>query len=184
MKLYIANTTRQNVDFYYRVPEIPGAPRMQKISIGGQILVSGDLNTPQIEAILSQHAPYGIVSADELDRVKGYVGLCFSIDKPVPAHKIERAMNENISILVRRGQQTRRESAVATSALIETELSEKSRPEILKNFEASIVEENPEVRGTEAGPAIAEGVRVNRLADPDGHIPETHHRAGKRRKAA
>ena len=184
MDLYIANTTKQNVAFYYRVPESV-ALREQTIRVGSQERISGNLSTPDIDAIIAQHAPYGMVSADELDRVKGFVGLCYSVGKPIPAAKIERAMNENISVLIRRGKETREMGAIASSVAIENTLAEQSRPEILKEFDASIVEENPDARGDAGGPAISEGVRVNRLADPDGHVPPQSGRsAGKRRRAA
>ena len=183
MDLYIANTTKQHADFYYRLPEVPGAPRCQRIPIGGQVKISGSLSTPDIDAIIAQHAPYGMVPADALDTIRGYVGLCYSVGKPVPAHKIERAMNDNITVLVQRGAETRKAGAVASSMVIEDALTEQARPEILRNYETTIVEENPDARGGEGGPAISEGIRVNRAADPDGNIPAPS-RHGKRRKAA
>lgn len=111
MKLYISNCTQQVQDFVYRLPETSGT-RTQRIDIGGQIIVSGDLNPTQIDSILDQHAKYGLVSVDEVDRTRPFIGLCFSVDKPVIMDKVRRAMEHNTTVLNDRGRQLREEAAI------------------------------------------------------------------------
>jgi hypothetical protein len=180
MRLYISNTTKQNVDFFYRVLENPVA-RRQQIPIGGQIVISGDLSTPDVEYIIGQHRPYGMVSADELDRTKEFVGLCYSVDKPVTMIKIERTMRHNDAVLIKRGEEIRKEAAIASSNGLENSLVEQDRQESLRSFETTIVEENSEKRDTSDVKAISEGIRVRRSEEPQ---PRPVNSGKARRRAA
>jgi hypothetical protein len=162
MRLYVANATKQNVDFLYRVPERQSWLQ-QRIPIGGQVQVTGELSRDVIDYIIQQHVKYGIVSADEVDRTREFTGLCYSVDKPVQMAKIEKLIRHNTDELVKLGKQIRQESAVASSVSLEGEIDQSGRNEVLRNFEASIVEENHDDR--DEGPAIAEGIRVNRSGE-------------------
>ena len=153
MKLYIANGTRHNIDFLYRLPEAP-QPRMTKIPVGNQVMLSGDLNTQQIDAIVNQHAMYGLVAAEDIDHTKPFVGMCYSIDKPVKAVKLLAMDEHNQSLLADESKRNREELAIATHQTMEQNV-----PGFM-SVETSIVEE------TKSGgaPSIAEGVRVSRRA--------------------
>lgn len=161
MKMYIANATKQVADFIYRVPETQSL-RTQSIPIGGQVQLSGELDRTAIDYIIEQHTRYGLVPADEIDRTREFSGLCYSIDAPVKVPKITSLIHHNVEQLIARGRQTREESAVASNNFLENEINESGRPEVLRNFEASVVEENHDER--DERPAVAEGVRVSRSA--------------------
>jgi hypothetical protein len=118
MNLYVANCTQQVQDFNYRMLEST-ALRVQKIEIGGQIRVAGNLTTPEIDYIVEQHARYGLVAVDEIDRSKPFIGLCYSIDKIIPVGKIERALEHNTGVLTERGRQLRADAAVASAKIME-----------------------------------------------------------------
>jgi hypothetical protein len=153
--MYIANCTQQVQDFIYRLPETPG-PRSQRIDIGSQVQISGDLSTPDIDAIVRQHATYGLVSVDEVDRTKPFVGLCYSVDKPVPVAKIKSAIAHNYDVMVERGKELRKEAAVATeSSLVERGAGPAA-------LEMSVVEETKD--GSD--PTFNEGLRVTRNEAP------------------
>lgn len=181
MHLYIGNASRQNVAFMYRVLESTGI-RTQHIPIGSQVKISGDLSSDEIEYIVGQHRKYGLTPADEIDRKREFVGTVYSVGKPIPYNKIMDAMNRNIFVLVERGKQIRQEAAIAEAVKIENDLVQTGRPESLSSFEATIVEENP--GGRNAGPAMSEGLRVTRNANPDGSPKETAKTGRGRRKAA
>jgi hypothetical protein len=169
--MYVSNTTKQNVSFLYRVPESSGV-RNQEIPVGSQVALSGDLSREAIDYIIDQHAKYGMVEVSEIDRIKEFSGLCYSIDKPVPVGKIERLIHHNTGKLIELGKKIRQEAAMSGNSVLENDLDESGRPERLRNFEMSIVEENHDDR--DETPAIAEGVRVSRGADAPA--PQTSRR--------
>jgi hypothetical protein len=169
MRLYIANCTQQIQQFHYRVPETGGAmaggARIQLIDIGSQVLLTGDLNQFQIDSVVAQHRKYGLVKVDEIDRTKGFSGMCYSIDKPVPVSKIIYVMEQNKSVLDQRGRRTRLEAAVAVNQQIETNMSDPTGVSAqLKKFEVELREEK-----SGNGPVhepVNEALRVTRDEDP------------------
>lgn len=173
MKMYVANCTQQRQSFMYRVPEtngsgMMGGMRVQDIEIGGQTALSGDLNKFQIDAIVSQHARYGLVAVDEIDRTRGaFTGMCYSIDKPVPVNKLLYVINANRGVLDLRGQAIRKEAAVAVNQQVESQMGDSvsgARPPQLEKLEIEVQEEK---QGT--GPThepVEERLRVTRREDP------------------
>ena len=119
MKLYVANCTAQDHDFVFRLPEVTNL-RMQKIHAGQQVAISGDLNQHEVDAIVRQHQPYGLASADNLDQAKPFIGLCYSVDKPVPASRLNYAFEHNKKVLIQRGQEIQKETAVSVNHQLET----------------------------------------------------------------
>jgi hypothetical protein len=174
--MYIVNCTQQVQDFVYRVVE-SGGVRSQQIAIGGYIQVSGDLNQPQIDGIIRQHARYGMVAEADVDRTKEFIGLYYTLDKLPKLTKIYDAITHNVEVLNERGRRNREEAAIVTSAAIEQSIPAGS----LKELEMSVVEEKRDGREVTEDPSIAEGFRITR--DHKGPpVPET--RAEQRRRNA
>jgi hypothetical protein len=171
MKLYVANCTKQVQDFIYRLPET-AASRQQKIDIGGQIRVSGDLTTQDIDAIIEQHSRYGMVNVDTIDRTKEFVGVCYSVDKPVDLKYVRRALEINQFVLEERGREIRTEAAVATANSVEEQ-----NPG-LHALEMSVQEVETK---SNPNPTISEGTRVSRFEDPGPTRPSA--RRGNRKAA-
>lgn len=119
MKLFIANCTKQNTMFLYRLPE-EQTIRRQDIPAGGQIQVLGDtLTQTACDFIIEHHRRYGLVALKELDRIKNaFVGLCFSIEKPVPVEKIMHAAEHNDVVLDAASIETRKVAAASLSELL------------------------------------------------------------------
>ena len=163
MKLYVGNATRQILDLTCRIPDVVSIYR-QKIPVGCQVLVaSGQLNTPQIDAVIDQLAVYGLVRIDEIDRTKPFIGMCYSVDKPIPNKRLILAMDHNIGVLTERGKTMRKEAAVVTSLAIEKQLREEGLGN-LDSLDVSVVEEAR--KGGPDNPApIAEGVIVSRSVE-------------------
>lgn len=157
MKMYVANATKQKIDFAYRLPEINGA-RVQQIPIGGQIQLTGELNQLQVDSIIEQFGKYGMISVDEVDRSKAFTGLCYSIDKFVPVSKIMQAVRVNESVLQERGQLIRKESAIAENNRIEQIMQESGIPGELRKLELTVQEE----KARDDGDQFSEGVKVTR----------------------
>ena len=115
-KMYVANLTRQAQDFIYRLPETRKST-FQQIPVGGQVLLSGDLTTKDIEAVIQQHAPYGMVPAAEVAKRREFNGLCFALDRPVPIEALRRGLEANRAVLDARGVELRRQAAIAVNNL-------------------------------------------------------------------
>lgn len=185
MKLYIGNATKQHQDFVYNVP-IPGTDRFraigQRIEIGQQVQISGDLSRARVDDIIQQHARYGLVAVTEIEYVNDFVGLCYSVDTPIRADKMHRLMLHNVGVLAERGREIRKESSIASNDHLESTLNESGHPANLKFSEISIVEEDADRRNNNDSP-MAEGYRVQRGARQNPNQPPPPSRRS-RRKAA
>lgn len=155
MKMYVVNCTQQAQDFVYRLPEAPGVIR-QIIAIGGYIQLSGELNQPQIDSVVRQHARYGMVAEEEVDRTKTFIGLYYTVDKPPRRGRMIDAISHNVDVLDARGRQLRQEAAIHTSNIIESNVP----PGSLRELEVSVVEATRNGRDVNEDPSIAEGFRV------------------------
>lgn len=176
MKMYVANCTQQVQDFAYRIPGTNGT-RRQEIKIGGQILIAGHetLGRPEIDAIVAQHARYGMIAVEDIDRTKPFAGLCYSVDKPVPVEKLRRVLVHNTEVLVERGRTIRQETAVAmNSALAESAAGAPSELEVQ-------VEEVPAKGSAEDVEPLKETVLVSTEQDP-GKVQEKRENASKQKK--
>lgn len=136
-KMYVANCTQQNQVFIYRLPESQ-RPFTIDIPIGGQVMLAGiggrELSTKDVDAVVAQHAIYGMVNVDELDRTKPFVGVCYSIDKPISADKIRRGVDHNRGVLIERGQEIQEHAAVGIRNRIDAEMPG------IKGLEATVAE--------------------------------------------
>ncbi len=125
-KLFVANTTKHNYEFCYRVP---GNDKMfvDHIKIGSQEQIYKDAEYEILDYIIKQHQntplPF-LISVDELSRHKGHIGLIYSFDKPVNVNQIERKFRENDEALVQKGKDMRVEYAVSLSNALDGKAQE------------------------------------------------------------
>ncbi|HHZ9505478.1 hypothetical protein [Citrobacter portucalensis] len=111
MKLFIANTTKQRHIFTFRVLET-GRLRQIPIEPGSQMIVL-DGSTEEIEAVIQHHQVYGLVDSTKIDQSQQFVGVCYSIDKPVSANIIEKTIRDNDDHLTRNAHDRRQASVAA-----------------------------------------------------------------------
>ncbi|HIB9044498.1 hypothetical protein [Atlantibacter hermannii] len=111
MKLFIANTTKQRHIFTFRVLET-GRLRQIPIEHGSQMAVL-DGSTDEIEAVIKHHQVYGLIDASKIDQSRQFVGICYSIDKPVSANIIEKTIRDNDDHLTRNAHNRRQASVAA-----------------------------------------------------------------------
>ncbi len=166
MQLYVANPTKQIQVFAYRMLGEKGI-FTQTIGIGQQVKLSKVFDTPQLEAVMDHHARYGFVRSDEVDRVKSQINGIFSVDRPVTAAKIAKAMMLNTNVLVIRGREARKQAAIATSNRIDTEIDELTRTARsdvgrLRELDLSIVEQEPEGGYRPGEEPVGEGILVTK----------------------
>jgi hypothetical protein len=164
-KLYVANATSQVWEFAYWLPEST-RHYTQTINLGAQVQVPGpgrDLSSVAIESILKQHRVYGLVSVDEALRGAHFWGLAYSIDRPVPFEKMQRLVNRHRAVLNERGEEARRNAAIATNEYVEQMLFERQMPHQLTQLDVSVEEmSRPEQF---EGPETSQGFRVVRGKD-------------------
>lgn len=170
MKLLVANSTKQDHEFIYRVPESTRL-HQQPIPSGQQVQIYRDDTSDVIDAIIKQHEPYGLVKVDEIDRTKPFIGLCYSTDKPIPISKIMYVAEHNDDVLAEQGQISRTESVAALGDALnkategklnglEVEVVESKRPgDTTKGFRQTI-----EVPRTTEGKPRNKGGRPRKAA--------------------
>lgn len=173
MRVYVANTTRQIQDFAWRALETNKLVRIP-IEVGAQVMLPGDWQKEEIDHIVAQHARYGVISVDEIDRSKAFIGLCYSVDKPIPVEKIRRALVTNQAVLEERGRELRKHAAVAAAQQVQNDNPTAG----LTRMEMTIQEE----REDGGAPAVNEGIRVDASAAPPT-APQPQGRGGRRRAA-
>lgn len=113
MKLYVANTTKQEFDFTYMLPENP-RPFMHKIRAGSQVEITGSQD--DVDAIINQHSIYGMVEANKVK--KGFGGLCYRLEKPISVDAIEQGLSQNDQDKIDRALDARKLSAAAADQVI------------------------------------------------------------------
>jgi hypothetical protein len=135
MLMYVANGMHQTLSFQYRLPEYK-TYRQQKVPIGGQVRLSGELNEKQIDIIAQFHQKYGMVKASDIQMFKGYfIPYVYSIDSPISAELIMELIVQNREYNRILGEKLRTEAAIAVNNLIEENAGEK-----LTSFEMEIFE--------------------------------------------
>ena len=165
MKLYIGNATKQRFEFCYWVPDKQqSSPHRQTVEIGGQILVAGDYNPAQIDGIVAQHRDYGLIEVSEIDSTKAFTGICYSVDKPIPAAKLARLIVINNDALIVRGRETRKLGAIAEHNRIE-QLAQSEGLPVPDAYEMVIDEEKTNTRDQSDG-LLSETLNVTREAEP------------------
>lgn len=110
MKLFIANTTKQRQIFAYRKLET-GRLIQIPINHGDQMMVL-DGSTEEVEAVVQHHQVYGLIDSTKIDQSQVFVGLCYSVNKPVSASVIEKTLRDN-DIHLTRGAHGRRQASLA-----------------------------------------------------------------------
>jgi hypothetical protein len=110
MKLYIANTTKQRQIFAYRKLET-GRLIQIPINHGDQMMVL-EGSTEEVEAVIQHHQVYGLIDSTKIDQSQVFIGLCYSVNKPVSASVIEKTIRDN-DVHLTRGAHGRRQASVA-----------------------------------------------------------------------
>jgi|SRR6185312_6666149 len=179
--LHIANATQQFHEFAFRLGGTGGAPIIQTIPPGGQIRVAargGNLSTEDVDAIVKQHEPYGLIPVSEVGKRDGFCGLCYSVDRPVSFSRLAEQIGHNRMALISRGKENRKAAAVAINETLEANIRESGRTDVLRTLQIEVEQLNdPQVlrvdKTTEGlaremadTPRFGEGVRVDRNAPP------------------
>lgn len=77
-----------------------------------------DGSSEEVDAVIQHHQIYGLVDATKIDQSKQFVGLCYSINKAVPASVIEKALRDNDEHLTRNSHGRRQASVAAMDSTL------------------------------------------------------------------
>lgn len=123
--LFIANTTKQYVDFMYRIPEEKILRGPDRIAPGSQMIVGGNLSLDVVHHIIAQHEKVSnLRAAGEVKNIKTYTGLLYSIDKPVPLDNILVLFNKNDEYLDETAEERREDAAAAIAAATQSRVQD------------------------------------------------------------
>lgn len=88
MTLYIANTTKQNFNHHFRIPEKTRA-YFVRIESGTQVRVGDEWNTAQQDKVIEQLERYGGRKASAVSgNLENFPGIFYSSDKPISESQI------------------------------------------------------------------------------------------------
>lgn len=162
-KVYVANVTAQNHQLNFSLPSST-KPMSIAIPMGGQRLV-GELSTPEIDAMVRQLGPYGLVEHGQASK-REKVTYLFNVGGVVPADAIRRTYERNRGILRDEGAERRQQAATAAAAAMNTDETP------LKNAELSVEEVKSGDLGSESD-KVGEGFRVDNenAPAPEGKKP-------------
>lgn len=186
MRLYIANPTRQEQVICYRADFANDGQRLeadrtrfqparqQSIPPGRQIQLGGDMHLNQINDIIEQLKPFGLIGEVDVPRMgRRVVPYVFQIDRYVSPEALRRVIDHNSGVLVEDGRQRRQKAAVATSDIVQNTIENQFNQAGVEAPPPNPVELGIEqLEQSELGEkTIAEGFRVNPTDDPKVAAP-------------
>lgn len=177
MKLYVANVSTQNQIIYYRLDYtlegtmdrrlvIP-AKQSPVIPPGRQFPLGGELGQAQVDSIISQLTPYGLIAESEVPRLKPgrKVTYVCNVDRPVSAETIRLVNDHNRGVKIAAGAEMRKKAAIGASSIVDNVVTEATPPGApaapLKEFDISVEQEDQSPLGEKP---IAEGLKVDLAA--------------------
>ena len=153
--LFIANTSKSNHDFSFRRPEAQ-FPTVIHILAGTQVAAIKDGDSDMVDSVIDQHRRYGLLSAQEAAKSKRFVGLCYSIDKPVTFKDMKVVFEHNDKALEEQGREQVANVAAAVNENIDQRLEGAGIPSKAAHVAVEVKEENAPGQDTK----LAVGVEV------------------------
>jgi hypothetical protein len=157
-RLFVANTTKQNLELGYRMIEHkhPSASYL-KIPAGQQAEFPLDINSEDTNHLLAQWSGHGMVKYDEITRTDGFVGLAYRLDKPITSDQIQSGLDANQD-----AAQDRSEKAFAASGLGLSEIVGRRAQEEGAQLRSTEVSVQQDFDGPKPKNIVSKGVRVER----------------------
>lgn len=159
MQLFVANLTKQDHDFVYRTKSDKNRTKVQLIPTGQQRQIFTNAEHEDLDHIVKQHSPYGMLPEKEVLPGRTFVGLCYSFDKPVNLERFMVAEERNSSALVQLGVDVRSLQAAA----IDSAIDDNAGSATVNRLEVQTVQEVPR-GGTLDTPRLEETIAVETAA--------------------
>lgn len=158
--LYVANCTKQIHDFVFRRPEAMNTSAPVSIPPGQQREIARNLSVQDVDYIINQHRAYGMRSEREALLERTFVGLCYSLDKPVTVNTLLERLTSNDAFLRENASEIRKGTAAAIADKLQSNIQQSGQPGQVERVEVEVVEQ-PKT-GSSKTPELAEGVEVTR----------------------
>lgn len=154
MTIWVANTTRQELELHVRLPELM-QPYVYRVSSGRQGEIK-DLSPAQMEAFVTHLKRYGGVKRSDLHgKIHGFQGIAYALDKPFSMDEFHYGFEEVLD----HAQDRSVEEAVHSALAADMKMRDPSTGDrISLSTEVEMVEEKPE-KGTK-------GRRMKVTVDP------------------
>lgn len=191
-KLYVANCTRQNQEFHYRLdfnspdaPNVKVGPNAKRMAIppGRQAMVGGeDMFPNQVAMIVRQLEHYGARDVSDISRLDSVAPYVFSKDKMVSAAQIRAVMASNREMSVRRGKALRRKAAMAVNETVQRTVAEQLAQQGLDTTDEAKIEvefEQLDKPEDQEERSLGEGYRLDRAAGGQPEGGRTRRRRGR-----
>lgn len=118
-KMFIANCSSQHQVLAITIPDLAGTKAIQQpIAMGKQDYVGGqrlDLSPPQVDAIVAQLRPYGLISAADVNRLPHRIVPYIWSETAIKGDVIRRVMDHNKGVHVETGAKRRERAALGTN---------------------------------------------------------------------
>lgn len=129
-KMYVVNCTSQNQVLCYQVPN-EAKVLQQPIAMGKQDILGGygaDFSPPEIESIVKQLRPYGLMAAIDVKRLPNKIVPLIWSESVIKVDVIKHVMDHNKGVHVHTGEKRRELAALGTNdalkKVIETAVQE------------------------------------------------------------
>jgi hypothetical protein len=150
--VYVANTSLHHHELRFAL-ERGGKVYRQRIPIGGQIRVlDRSLTAEELGFFIARQERYGTRNVREMGAESKYVGLCYSVDRPVQLNAIKGNLEHNAEVLDEQRDRRLEQSTVAIANMLEKTVAPAPTP-----LRRSTVEFTEETKGTDT-PRIGVGV--------------------------
>jgi hypothetical protein len=172
MRLYIANTTKQHQHIMLNIPEM-SSPYQMVIPHGEQREIypergfsnSGDIDIT-LKHMTSLPKPF-LVPVSEALKSKSFVGLIYSIDKPVPKNAMGSRLEMNEAAQTKQSIEDMARDAQFTRKSIE----ETTEGATIGNVEVSVTSQEDGRKTTDPDRTVE--------VVAEGHTPKTRHKSNK-----
>ncbi len=139
MTIWLANTTRHEINYEIRVPEM-NRLLLIRISSGRQEEVK-NLMPDQERSVIDHVRRYGGMSRSELHgKIKGYSGFAYSQDKPFNMDEFNYGWEEVLDAAESRSVVEATKAALATDTNVKSKVNSKS----VISTDVELIEENPQ----------------------------------------
>ena len=141
MTIWVANTTRQELELHVRLPEL-ASPYVYRISSGRQGEIK-DLSPAQEEAFIAHLLRYGGVKRSDLHgKIRGFQGISYAMDKAFKMDEFHYGLEEVLD----HAQNRSVEQAVNSALAADMKMRDPSTGDRLSlSTEVEMAEEKPEV---------------------------------------
>lgn len=139
MTIWVANTTRQELELHVRLPEL-ASPYVYRISSGRQGEIK-DLSPAQEEAFIAHLLRYGGVKRSDLHgKIRGFQGISYAMDKAFKMDEFHYGHEEVLDAAQSRSV----EEAVNSALAADMQMRDSDGNRLSLSTEVEMVQEKPE----------------------------------------